>query len=98
MHLHRARYLAPRLADSIHCVCVCVCVCLAPQVLILANKQDLVNASSADEITAALNLDSIRDRKWQIFPVSAKSGDNLSTSMEWIVECINTPSGEEEKA
>lgn len=35
-------------------------------VLVLANKQDLLNALPADDIAEALNLFLIRDRPWQI--------------------------------
>jgi ADP-ribosylation factor-like protein 3 len=35
-------------------------------VLVLANKQDLLTALSADDIAEALNLFLIRDRPWQI--------------------------------
>jgi ADP-ribosylation factor-like protein 3 len=35
-------------------------------VLVLANKQDLLAALSADDIAEALNLFLIRDRPWQI--------------------------------
>ena len=34
--------------------------------LVLANKQDLVNALSAKDVAEGLNLFSIRDRPWQI--------------------------------
>ena len=36
--------------------------------LVFANKQDLLNALSTDEIRDALNLKRIRDRKWTILP------------------------------
>ena len=39
--------------------------------------QDLLNALSVVEITQGLNLHSIRDRQWQVFPCSAKDGDGL---------------------
>ena len=42
--------------------------------LVLANKQDLVNALSAKDVAEGLNLFSIRDRPWQIQPCSAKTG------------------------
>ena len=42
--------------------------------LVLANKQDLLNALPANEIADGLNLFNIRDRPWQIQPCSAKSG------------------------
>lgn len=35
-------------------------------VLILANKQDLLNAASPEEISEALSLHTIRDRPWNI--------------------------------
>lgn len=39
-------------------------------VLVFANKQDLVNALSPDDIADTLNLYTIRDRPWQIQPCS----------------------------
>ena len=62
--------------------------------LIMANKQDLMSAMSADEITAELRLNELRDRTWQILACSAKTGDGLQEGMEWLVEQIN--SGKEE--
>eukprot|EP00595_Chromulina_sp_UTEXLB2642_P000098 CAMPEP_0196762176 /NCGR_PEP_ID=MMETSP1095-20130614/1549_1 /TAXON_ID=96789 ORGANISM="Chromulina nebulosa, Strain UTEXLB2642" /NCGR_SAMPLE_ID=MMETSP1095 /ASSEMBLY_ACC=CAM_ASM_000446 /LENGTH=185 /DNA_ID=CAMNT_0042112605 /DNA_START=52 /DNA_END=609 /DNA_ORIENTATION=- len=65
--------------------------------LVLANKQDLLNALAPDEITTELALNEVRDRVWQILPCSAKSGDGLPVAMEWIVEQINS-NKEEAKA
>lgn len=45
--------------------------------LLFANKQDLLSALSPAEMTTGLNLHSIRDRQWQIFPCSAKDGTGL---------------------
>jgi ADP-ribosylation factor-like protein 3 len=59
--------------------------------LIFANKQDLLSALSASELTDGLNLHAIRDRfsstrvyffitmirQWVIIPCSAKTGDGL---------------------
>eukprot|EP01038_Epipyxis_sp_PR26KG_P011653 gene11653-15605_t len=45
--------------------------------LIFANKQDLLSALNSLEITNGLNLHSIRERTWQIFPCSAKDGSGL---------------------
>ena len=58
--------------------------------LIMANKQDLLNALSPAEITTELSLNEMRDRTWQILPCSAKTGEGLQESMEWLVEQINT--------
>merc|ERR1712190_331314 len=54
-------------------------------VLIFANKQDLLQAVPADEISESLNLQTITDRTWTIQACSAKAGDGLQEGMEWIV-------------
>lgn len=59
----------------------------------MANKQDLLSALTPEELTTELGLDEIRERSWQILPCSAKTGDGLQDSMEWIVEQINTGGG-----
>lgn len=59
-------------------------------VLVMANKQDLLNALTAAEITAELSLNDLRDRTWQILGCSARTGDGLQEGMEWIVEQINS--------
>jgi len=65
--------------------------------LVMANKQDLLNALSPGEITQELGLNEIRERTWQILPCSAKTGEGLQDGMEWIVEQINSNKGGEEK-
>ncbi len=57
--------------------------------LIFANKQDLLSALAPSEITAGLNLHSIRDRQWQIFPCSAKTGEGIQEGMEFIISELN---------
>eukprot|EP01006_Ploeotia_vitrea_P064129 TRINITY_DN87035_c0_g1_i1.p1 TRINITY_DN87035_c0_g1~~TRINITY_DN87035_c0_g1_i1.p1 ORF type:complete len:181 (+),score=10.18 TRINITY_DN87035_c0_g1_i1:90-632(+) len=57
--------------------------------LLLANKQDLLNALSPSEITTELSLNEMRDRTWQILPCSAKTGEGLQEAMEWVVEQVN---------
>lgn len=54
--------------------------------LVFANKQDLLNALSPAELTAGLNLHSIRDRQWVILPCSAKLGEGLQEGMDFLVE------------
>ncbi|CAK9043001.1 unnamed protein product [Durusdinium trenchii] len=54
-------------------------------VMVFANKQDLMSAVPADEIVAALNLEAIGDRLWQIQACSAKTGEGLQEGMEWLV-------------
>lgn len=45
--------------------------------LIFANKQDLLNAATASEVAEGLNLESVRDRKWQIQACSALTGEGV---------------------
>lgn len=58
--------------------------------LVMANKQDLLSASTPAEITAELGLNDLRERTWQILPCSAKTGEGLQEGMEWLVEQINS--------
>ena len=53
--------------------------------LIYANKTDLINSLNVSELTAGLNLHSIRDRPWLIVPVSAKTGENLQQGIEYLI-------------
>lgn len=53
-------------------------------VLIFANKQDLISSLTSAEISSGLNLHSIRDRTWQIFPCSAKENTGLQAGMEYL--------------
>lgn len=59
-------------------------------VLLMANKQDLLNALSPAELTTELGLNDLRDRTWQILPCSARTGEGLQEGMEWLVEQINS--------
>ncbi|KAJ3297571.1 ADP-ribosylation factor protein 3 [Borealophlyctis nickersoniae] len=60
--------------------------------LVLANKQDLINAVPHDEISSGLNLTSIRDRHWQIQACSAKDGSGITEGMEWAMQVCNKKS------
>lgn len=57
-------------------------------VLIFANKKDLMNAMSPDELTEVLHLHDIRDRTWHIQHCSAKTSEGLQDGMEWLVKNI----------
>ena len=56
--------------------------------LILANKQDLITAMKADEITDELELHSIRNRDWQIQSCSALNGDGIEDGLHWLSQAI----------
>jgi len=53
-------------------------------VLIFANKQDLDLAKDPSEIVVKLQLHSIKDRKWQIQPCSAKRSEGIQEGMDWM--------------
>ena len=48
--------------------------------LVYANKQDLMNAASAVEVSDGLNLNGIRDRAWQIQPCIATEQEGVRVS------------------
>ena len=45
--------------------------------LVFANKQDLMNSASPQDIADGLNLNGIKDRTWQIQGCSALTGEGL---------------------
>ena len=57
--------------------------------LVLANKQDLLNSLSPKEIAGEFDLASIKNRAWRILPCSARNGD-LSDGVDWIMKQIST--------
>ncbi|GAB1602300.1 ADP-ribosylation factor-like protein 3 [Argonauta hians] len=57
--------------------------------LVFANKQDLMNAADASEIAEGLNLHSLRDRKWQINPCSAMTGEGIEPGISWILKSLH---------
>merc|ERR1712032_710565 len=52
--------------------------------LVFANKQDLPNAMSVDEITQRLQLNKLRNREWYIQSSCARSGDGLYEGLDWL--------------
>eukprot|EP00924_Labyrinthula_sp_SR-Ha-C_P013547 snap_masked-scaffold_5-processed-gene-6.5-mRNA-1 protein AED:0.26 eAED:0.26 QI:125/0/0.5/1/1/1/2/251/183 len=56
--------------------------------LVFANKQDMKGALSAEKISDALGLGSVRDRQWSIQETSAKKGRGLFEGFDWLVTCI----------
>ncbi|XP_022654309.1 ADP-ribosylation factor-like protein 1 isoform X1 [Varroa destructor] len=56
--------------------------------VVLANKQDMAGAMSVSEMHAALGLDALKDRTFQIFKTSALKGDGLDEAMEWLSNAL----------
>ena len=65
--------------------------------LIMANKQDLVTAMAADEITLELELHSIRNRNWHIQNSSAIEDFGIDEGLKWMVQAL-TPQSKEQIA
>jgi ADP-ribosylation factor protein 1 len=52
--------------------------------LVFANKQDLPNAMSVNEVTDRLGLNQLRNRKWYIQAACATTGDGLYEGLDWM--------------
>ena len=58
-------------------------------ILILANKQDLPNAVSSEELEILLNLHRTKQSHIKVFPISCKTGLNIQESINWLCYQIN---------
>lgn len=56
--------------------------------LVYANKQDLIGLD-CDEISNALELDTITNRKWSIFSCSAIKNEGVNEGISWLLSEIN---------
>mmetsp|Transcript_166 Transcript_166/g.285 ORF Transcript_166/g.285 Transcript_166/m.285 type:complete len:181 (+) Transcript_166:52-594(+) len=54
--------------------------------LIFANKQDLPNPMSSDEIVEAFKLKCFKDRTWYVQPCVAITGHRLYDGLDWLGE------------
>mmetsp|Transcript_383 Transcript_383/g.1287 ORF Transcript_383/g.1287 Transcript_383/m.1287 type:complete len:189 (-) Transcript_383:795-1361(-) len=54
--------------------------------LIYANKQDLPDAKSADEIKKALDLNSLPVHSYKVMPCCGRTGANLKEGLNWMTE------------
>jgi len=58
--------------------------------LVFANKQDLPNALSDEEISNKLGLSKIKNRQWTIFKTSAVNGTGLTEGLDWLCKNISS--------
>ena len=56
--------------------------------LVLANKQDIPEAMSIPEVTAALDLHKVQDRKYFVQGCCAKAGEGLCEGLQWLTSAI----------
>lgn len=54
--------------------------------LLLANKSDVVGCMTTEDIVTALRLAEIRTHHWAIYDVSAVTGQNVKSGFEFIVQ------------
>jgi ADP-ribosylation factor-like protein 8 len=54
--------------------------------LVLANKNDLQEAISVDEVIETLSLRSITDREVACYSISAKNSNNIDKVLEWLMK------------
>ncbi|RUP49586.1 hypothetical protein BC936DRAFT_142103 [Jimgerdemannia flammicorona] len=60
-------------------------------VLVLANKQDLPNAMSVDEVTQALGLTSMpQGRRWHVRGTCAVTGDGVYEGLDWLAKTLRS--------
>jgi signal recognition particle receptor subunit beta len=57
-------------------------------VLVYANKQDLPNRMTPDELSSALSLDYLKQKNILIQPCTASNGTGLLDGMEWLSQRI----------
>lgn len=53
--------------------------------LVYANKQDMPEAKSVQEVAEELGLQELQNRVWYIQACSASSGDGLTDGLDWLV-------------
>mmetsp|Transcript_1486 Transcript_1486/g.1995 ORF Transcript_1486/g.1995 Transcript_1486/m.1995 type:complete len:193 (-) Transcript_1486:107-685(-) len=61
--------------------------------LVFANKQDLPNAMSVNEVTEKLGLNQLRNRQWYIQSTCATTGDGLYEGLDWLSNTLNKKKG-----
>ncbi|KAI9145438.1 ADP-ribosylation factor family-domain-containing protein [Paraphysoderma sedebokerense] len=58
-------------------------------VLVFANKQDLPQALTPNEVTEKLGLKLMRERQWHCHPSCGNSGDGLTEGLNWLSDVLS---------
>merc|ERR1712032_510230 len=58
--------------------------------LVYANKQDILNAMTAAEVTEKLGLHNLRKRQWFIQSACATTGDGLYEGLDWLSRILSS--------
>lgn len=59
--------------------------------LVFANKQDLKEAMSPQEVTEALQLSKLKDKVWYVVPSCATTGEGLLEGLAWLSNNVKAP-------
>jgi len=60
--------------------------------LVFANKQDVPNALTPDQLSKRLQLDQVaKNHTWKVEPSCAKSGEGIFEGLAWLASNIKTP-------
>ena len=54
----------------------------------MANKQDLNDALSTDEVTKALGMESLKERTWFVQGTSGITGQGLEEGLNWMASVL----------
>mmetsp|Transcript_17869 Transcript_17869/g.24812 ORF Transcript_17869/g.24812 Transcript_17869/m.24812 type:complete len:187 (+) Transcript_17869:157-717(+) len=65
--------------------------------LIFANKQDLPNALSGEEVSNGLEMKKIENHPWNVQPVCAVSGEGLDEGFDWLADQLKAKDSKEGK-
>jgi ADP-ribosylation factor family len=57
-------------------------------ILVFANKQDLPNALSAEEVSNGLDMKKITSHPWHVQPACATTGEGLDEGFDWLADRI----------
>lgn len=60
-----------------------------PVLLVYANKQDVPNAMSLNEVAERLGLEQLRTRQWYLQSTSAVNGKGLYEGLDWLSNTLN---------
>jgi len=67
--------------------------------LIFANKQDLPNALSGEEVAKRIGAaDQLKDRKWKVFECVATTGAGIHEGLDWLSDVLNGKEGSDAKS
>ncbi len=57
--------------------------------LVLANKQDIKDAMSVEQIIHLFGLQSVSSNTWSIYGISAVKGTGIEPAFDWLIDNLN---------